>query len=117
MNSHEEEKVLYMEDVNSFGDPENVPVKKRKWKKLKLLNVVMLFLAAYFVFTIARQEFKLREIKAETISANEQLSQLKQEEGIISKKIADASSTHMVENKAKTILGWVKEGETKVLAE
>ena len=40
---------------------------------------------------------------------------LKQEEGVLSKRISDASSTHMIENKAKSILGWVHADEIKVI--
>lgn len=89
--------------------------KKKKRKRLKIFNLLMLFLATYFVFTIARQEIELRNIKAETRAANKEYEELKQQEGIINKKITDASSTHIVENKAKSILGWVSEGEYKVI--
>ena len=108
MSAKEKDNVLYLED-------KKVMPKKKKRKRLKAFNLLMLFMAAYFVFTIAKQEITLRDIKAETIAANNQYAQLKQQEGVISKKIADASSTHMVENKAKSILGWVSEDEFKVI--
>lgn len=116
MNRQDEKKVFYIENNMDSSDRHQPRKKKRKWKKLKVFNILMLFLAAYFVFTIARQEFKLREIKAETVAAGEQYNQLKQEEGLINKKIADSSSTHMIEKKAKSILGWVNKDETKVIA-
>lgn len=113
MNNRTNKNVFYIEQEQQ----NKIPKRKRKWKKLKFFNILMLFLAVYFVVTIARQEFKLWEIKAETEKANAQVEELKQQEGIVTKKIADASSSHMISNKAKSILGWVKEGETKVIAE
>lgn len=89
--------------------------KRRKKRRFKIFNLVLLGLAAYFVFTIVKQEFKLKEIQKETAEANQYYAELKQQEGVLNKKIADASSTHMVENKAKSILGWVNADEIKVI--
>lgn len=108
MNTKDKDSILYTED-KKHG------VKRKKKKKLRLFNVLMLFMAAYFVFTIARQELKLRDINAEIQAVNSQYEDLKQQESVINKKIEEASSTHMIENKAKSILGWVSEDEYKVI--
>ena len=89
--------------------------KRNKHRKLKLFNFLVLFAIAYFIFTIAKQELKMRDINAEIVAANAEFSELKQEEQLINKKIEKAADTKMVENKAKSVLGWVGKNEFKVI--
>ena len=50
------DKVLYIEE-------KPVSARKKKRRRYRFFNILMLVLAAYFVVTIARQEFELREIQ------------------------------------------------------
>lgn len=101
----EQEKIVYLTS----------PKKTRKIRHLKYMNILMACLAIYFVFTIANQEVRLYRLRKEEQALSTQHEELKQKEKDLHFEIADAGSEENIKTKAKEYLGWVEEGETKLV--
>ena len=110
MNKEREENVVYLADRKP----------RRKRKKLtpkiigKLVIVGMIILGC---LAVAKQEITLRKIKKQQDEVAKEYQELIVEEDLLKQELKEAKSNGVVERKAKEILGWIKQGEVKVIEE
>ena len=103
----EHEKVIYLRDHSK--------VQKRRSRRFKLLNILLVGAILLFGYTIVQQEIKLHRIKDDTKELSAYHAQLQDEQKLLQAKIDDANSDEAVKAQARDTLGWVQENDVKLV--
>lgn len=110
MNKEREENVVYLADRKPRR-------KKRKLTPKMIGKFVVVGMIIFGCLAVARQEITLRKIKKQQDEVAKEYQELIVEEDLLKKELEEARSNSVVERKAKEILGWIKQGEVKVIEE
>lgn len=101
-----DEKVIYLRD--------NAKAQKKKSRRLKIMNILLVGAIFVFGYAIVRQELKLHRIKDETKGLSSYHAQLQDEQKLLQAKIEDSSSDEAIKAQARDTLGWVQKGDIKL---
>ena len=110
MNKEREENVVYLADRKPRR-------KKRKLTSKMLIKFAVVGMIVLGCFAVVRQEITLRKIQKQQDEVAKEYQELIVQEDLLKKELEEAKSNSVVERKAKEILGWIKQGEVKVIEE
>ena len=110
MNKEREENVVYLADRKPRR-------KKRKLTPKMLIKFAVVGMIVLGCFAVVRQEITLRKIQKQQDEVAKEYQELIVQEDLLKKELEEAKSNSVVERKAKEILGWIKQGEVKVIEE
>lgn len=79
--------------------------------KLRSKLMIALLFLGYFAFLMFHQEWEIHKQQANIMSLEHHISQVQQDNEILSRQILATESELYIEQTARERLGWVKEGE------
>lgn len=90
-------------------------MEKVKDKLKKLSNYLIIFLVIFLAFSLARNAFKLYEVKGQIKKTKERTLALKKENEELQKRLSETQSSVYIERELRDKLGLAKIGETVVV--